>query len=292
MMVAMINRELGWSWQGQNVVLGMDEAGNGPPVLFLPALSSISTRREMKPLMDCLTPRFRTISVDWPGFGTKPRPPVSWTPGALLGFLDYLIKTIGVRLHGIVAAGHAASYVLHHVSSHPSVVDRVVLIAPTWRGPLPTMAGGHRPLFAKIRRAVESPLFGPLLYRANVNPLMIRMMAAGHVYSDKDWLSGDRLQEKRMVTEAENARFASAGFVTGALDLVMSRTDFLHLAANINMPIQVVYGSETPRRSRAEIEALSALPGVQMVCLKKGKLSLYEEFPDQVAHPVQLFLAQ
>src|SRR6266536_3604044 len=214
MMVAMISRELHWSWQGQNVVLGMDEAGCGPPVLLLPALSSISTRDEMRPLADRLTPQFRTISVDWPGFGTKPRPPVRWTPDALLAFLDYLIKTIGGRLHGVVAAGHAATYVLYYVSSHLSVVDRIVLIAPTWRGPLPTMAGGHRPLFAKIRRAVESRLFGPLLYRINVNPLMMRMMVAGHVYSDKNWLSG-----KGAVAELVGIE---GGVVSGVINLESS----------------------------------------------------------------------
>jgi hypothetical protein len=72
----------------------------------------------------------------------------------------------------------------------------------------------------------------------------------------------------------------------------MLRDDFLHLATNINMQILLIYGSETPRRSRAEMEALATLPGVQTVCLEKGKLSLYEEFPDQVAHYVQLFLAK
>jgi pimeloyl-ACP methyl ester carboxylesterase len=177
-------------------VLGMDEAGSGPPVLLLPALSSISTRCEMQPFMDRLTPQFRLISVDWPGFGTKPRPPVSWTPDSLLAFLAFVIQTTGGRLHTIVAAGHAATYALHYVSSHPGVVNRIVLIAPTWRGPLPTTVGGHRPLFAKIRRAVESRLFGPLLYRINVNPLMIKMMVPRHVYSDKNLLSGRHLSKK------------------------------------------------------------------------------------------------
>jgi pimeloyl-ACP methyl ester carboxylesterase len=282
--------ELGWTWSSHKIRLGMDQVGEGPSVLFLPALSSVSTRTEMKPLIGLLSSRFRTISIDWPGFGTGPRPAVSWTPDAMVSFLDYAVETLGGCFHSIVAAGHSATYTLNHVSKHPGSVDKLVLLAPTWRGPLPTMAGGQRPLFAKIKRSVESRFVGPILYRLNVNPLMVRMMVAGHVYSNKNWLSGTRLEEKRDVTEGANARFGSAAFVTGGLDLVASRSEFLALAEKVVAPILLVYGAETPSRSRAEMEALSKVRGVQTVRLEKGKLSIYEEFPDQVANEVRRFL--
>jgi hypothetical protein len=38
-----------WSWQGKAVSVGVTRAGAGPVVLMLPALSSISTRHEMRP---------------------------------------------------------------------------------------------------------------------------------------------------------------------------------------------------------------------------------------------------
>ena len=67
-------RDLRWSWHGHEIVLGLDEAGSGPLVLLLPALSSISTRSEMRPLMKRLASHFHAVSIDWPGFGTHPRP--------------------------------------------------------------------------------------------------------------------------------------------------------------------------------------------------------------------------
>lgn len=45
-----------WDAAGQKITLGLDEAGEGPTVLLLPALSSISTRREMRRLMAELAP--------------------------------------------------------------------------------------------------------------------------------------------------------------------------------------------------------------------------------------------
>jgi len=246
----------------------------------------------MYPLMERLASQFRVITIDWPGFGTNPRPGVSWTPNALSAFLDHVFRDVVRDPHGVVAAGHAATYVLHHAAQHPGTIGRAALIAPTWRGPLPTMAGGQRPFFQTIRRAVEAPGLGPLLYRLNVNPFVVRKMVAGHVYSDPGWLTQERLTEKRRIIDAPGARFASAAFVTGALDRIATREEFLALAERAAVPVLVVYGAETPPRSRAEIEALAALPAVQAVRLSRGKLSVHEDFPDEVTSAIRAFLLQ
>lgn len=272
-------------------MLGLDEAGDGALVLLLPALSSISTRGEMRPLMERLASQFRVVAIDWPGFGTRSRPNVRWTPDALSTFLEHVLEQVVGRPHGIVAAGHAASYVLDCASRRSGITDRLVLIAPTWRGPLPTVAGGERPFFAKIRSAIEMPGIGSLLYRLNVNSFVVGKMVAGHVYSDSTWLSGERLIQKRQVLDAPGARFASAAFVTGALDRTSSRADFLALAARAAVPIFLIYGAETPSRSRAEMDALAAVPGVRTERLPRGKLSVHEEFPDEVASFVGPFLS-
>jgi hypothetical protein len=57
-------RDFQWSGQGQHLVLGLDEAGDGALVLVLPALSSISTRGEMRPLMERLVSQFRVVTID------------------------------------------------------------------------------------------------------------------------------------------------------------------------------------------------------------------------------------
>jgi pimeloyl-ACP methyl ester carboxylesterase len=287
----MITRELRWAWQGRAMALGLDEAGSGPLLLLLPALSSISTRSEMHPLMERLAAQFRVVALDWPGFGTAPRPHLRWTPDVLSAFLEHALGALGGRPHGVVAAGHAAAYVLHHAARHAGFTDRIALLAPTWRGPLPTMAGGDRPLFAKIRRLIELPGLGHVLYRLNVSAFVIRRMVAGHVYSDPAWLSGERLTEKRKVTAGRGSRFASVAFVTGGLDRVASRGEFLDLARRAGAPILLVLGGETPRRSLAEMEALTALPGVAIVRLARGKLSVHEEFPDEVVAALRPFLA-
>jgi hypothetical protein len=52
-------RTIGFTSEGTEVALGMDEAGRGRSVVLLPALSSISTCAEMQLLFDRLAPAFR-----------------------------------------------------------------------------------------------------------------------------------------------------------------------------------------------------------------------------------------
>jgi pimeloyl-ACP methyl ester carboxylesterase len=283
---------LTWTWRGETIELGLDWSGQGPAVLLLPTLSSISTRREMQPLQQRLSSNYRTVAIDWPGFGDRPRPPLDWTPEAYRAFLTYIFGTVLPLPYAVVAAGHGATYVLAHAGAHPRSLQRLVLIAPTWRGPLPTMMNGHRPFFDRICRMVDRPVLGPLLYTLNVNRIVVRRMAAGHVYLDPAWPSDERLKEKLAVTRARGARHASVRFVTGALDPVASREQFLDLARRAALPVLTVYGMQTPVRSRAEMEALVALPGMRSACLSRGKLGLHEEFPEEVAQAIEPFVTE
>ena len=129
------------------------------------------------------------------------------------------------------------------------------------------MMNGNRPFFDRLCRIVDLPILGPLLYRLNVNTFMVRRMAAGHVYADPAWLCGERLRDKLAVTRADGARFSSVRFVTGALDPVATRDQFLDLARRIRVPMLIVYGAQSPSRSREEMEALIAIAGVRtLVC--------------------------
>jgi pimeloyl-ACP methyl ester carboxylesterase len=288
----MTSTTLEWSWRGKTIRLGADASGNGPKVLLLPALSSISTRREMRPLQERLSARYSTLAVDWPGFGDAPRPQVDWTPEAYDAFLAYLLTSVMPHPHAVIAAGHAATYVLANAATAPAQPTRLVLIAPTWRGPLPTMAGGHRPFFDRLCRLVDRAAIGPLIYRLNVNPFVVRRMGAGHVYSDPAFLNEERLRQKLAVVRAEGARFASVRFVTGRLDPLASREAFLDAARRAGAPILLVYGADAPPKSRAEMEALAAVPGVRTARLPRGKLSVHEEFPDATISAIEPFLAE
>lgn len=279
-----------WMTDGKPVQIGLTRAGTGPGLLLLPALSSISTRAEMRPLQERLAAQYATVAVDWPGFGTLPRPKVDWRPDLYRDFLRFVLAGI-IRPEVTVAAGHATGYALAQAADDPVSTGRLVLLAPTWRGPLPTMTGKRMGLFKALSRGVDLPVAGAAFYRLNVNGPVIGMMARGHVYSDPAWLTGDRMAAKRAVTEASGARYASVRFVAGELDPFLTREAWLDAARHLPGKIAVLYAEGTPRKSRADMAFLASLKNVSATVLPRGKLSFYEEYPDDTAKAVLNALA-
>lgn len=278
-----------WVFDGVSVEHGLTEMGSGPTVLLLPALSSISTREEMVPLQRLLGSSFRTVSVDWPGFGDLPRPKANWRPETYRAFLRHLAEE-RIRPQATIAAGHAAGYALAQAAETAGSLGPLSLVSPTWRGPLPTMFGRRLPLFALMARGVDIPVAGAAFYRLNVNRPVIGLMMRGHVYENPALVTPDFMAAKLRVTEAPGARYASFRFVTGELDLFHEREAMLAAARAAGVPVQVVRGAKVPRKSGAEMAALAALPEVEAADLTVGKLSVYEEHADAVAPAVADFL--
>lgn len=273
---------ISWEADGEPMSIGLTRFGSGPALLLLPALSSISTRAEMRPLQERLGERFATLAIDWPGFGVLPRPKIAWRPELYRAFLRFTLTEI-IQPTATVAAGHAAGYALGQAAETPGALGRPCLLSPTWRGPLPTMTGRRMGVFRALARAVDPPVVGAALYRLNINRPVINMMARGHVYADPSWLTPERMAEKRAVTDAPGARHSSFRFVSGALDPFLDRASFLDAATRAGEDVLMLQGRDTPPKSKAEMDALAALPNVTPVAMPKGKLSFYEEFPDETA---------
>lgn len=286
----LIDDSFAWPWHGRDMRVGLTSVGRGPTVLMLPAPSSISSRAEMKPLQIALADRFRTIAVDLPGFGADPKDPEAWSPATYRQFVSDILEAFPV--HGTVAVGHTATYLLGHVVRAPGSAGRVCLIAPTWRGPLPTMLGRRPKVLPAIARLADIPVLGSLVYRTNVNRWTIRMMANGHVYADRGWLAGDRLAAKLAVTNSTGARHGSVRFVCGALDPVRSTEEFLSLAARLADDVLVICGSSSPRRSMAEMQQFGKAARVRCVSIERGKLGVHEEFPAETAAALLPFLCE
>jgi pimeloyl-ACP methyl ester carboxylesterase len=262
----------------------------GETVLLLPAFSTVSTRDEMRPLAERLAPDFRTIAPDWPGFGSGRHPRLRHGPGLHLAFLRAFLDRVVAGPAAVVAAGHAAGYALALARSKPGAWSRIALVVPTWRGPLPTMMGGYRPLQDCVRTALRLPGIGHGIYRLNVARPVIAAMYRRHVYADQGRITPAFVADKPKVARRRGGRFGSAAFITGALDPVRDRGTFLSLAGPPAAPTLVLYGADTPPKSLAEMEALARVPGIDAHRLAAGSLGLHEESPDAVAEVLRPFL--
>lgn len=270
----------GVEWRTDYDLIGDDTSMDA---LLLPAPSSVSTRTEMYGLARHLKRDFRCIVVDWPGFGGVRGPQAELTPNVLREFLETFVGTVVRRPALLIAAGHSAAYAMSAARAHPHVFTHILLTAPTWRGPLPTAMGDNRrPLWSAIRRWIERPVVGPLIYKLNVNRVVVRRMLKAHVYADPSFITPELLSDKTRITERPRARFATAAFVTGGLDLVHERASFHRLfAPSPAARVKVLIGDSTPTKSRAEMDALVKLHGVESE-IAPGSLALHEEFPEAV----------
>lgn len=293
------HRRYRWSDGGRHVEIAIRDSGEpGPAWLLLPALSTISSRSEWEPFCEALLdsclrnrdPLPRLIRVDWPGFGESERPRLAYGAELLARFLSALRREVCPSDCGLIAAGHAASIALLASERHGLAFREWVFVAPTWRGPLPTMAGRRSRAFSAIRSLVEAPLLGPLLYRLNTTRGMLGWMSRRHVDVGGPGLSPEGLAKRQSISRQPGARFASAAFVTGGLDPYDTPEGWLAAARALQSPLTVVIADQSPAKSMAEMQALAAV--ADRTLHLPGRLGAHGECGRQLAAALLLASAR
>lgn len=282
-------REFQWNWKGKPVTAVYEVLGAGKPILLLPAFSTISTRSEMEELAHSLAANYQVFSLDWIGFGQSARPAINYTPAVYHAFLrDFVRKTFSEPVV-VIAAGHAAGYVMELAQKQPAPWSWVVLTAPTWRGPLPTAMGEHRKFYRFLKFLVSTPVLGQILYLLNTLPAFLGWMMRRHVYADPQNVTPGLLRQKWRTTQKRGARFASAAFVTGALDPIQTHAEWLNWFQPLPVPVLMAIGEQTPPKSRAEMEIPALFSAVQVYRMP-GSLGLHEEYPKELLDGILPFL--
>ena len=275
-----------WVWQNQSYRVAYEVRGEGAPILLLPAFSTVSTRSEMRGIAEQLAPHFQLIAMDWLGFGQSDRPALDYQPIFYCQLLQDFVRARFDQPVAVIAAGHAAGYAMQVAGQNPW--SKMVLVVPTWKGPLRVMGASSR-IRDAVRELVRSPGIGQALYKLNTTTAFLKFMYRQHVYVDANKLTPDFMQQKYQITQQPGARFAPAAFVTGTLDPMASHEEFLQIGRSLCVPTMVVIGEQSPTQSIAEMAALAELPNVQSVCLP-GSLGLHEEYASEVAAFVLPFL--
>ena len=279
-----------WRWEKRAISIAYETLGEGSPVLLLPALSTISSRDEMRELGQLLSVNHKVYILDWVGFGESDRPKIKYEPKVFRGLLRSFVRETFSEPIVVMAAGHSAGYVMDLVAEAPNPWSWVVLLAPTWRGPLPSMMGeAKRKSYRMVQRLINLPIVGQFLYWTNTTTPFLMFMMKRHVYGNADHITPDVLRSKRKITQVRGARFGSAAFVTGALDPVRSSEDWLKYFQPLRLPVLMVIGEQMPPKSRKEDEIVANFSGVQVV-RTPGSLSLHEEYPETVFAEISPFL--
>ena len=128
-----------WNFLDKQYQIVYETIGEGNPVLLLPAFSTVSSRTEMKGIANRLATQYRVTVLDWLGFGESQCPPVDYNPALFQQLLGDFIKSVSESSIILIAAGHASGYALKFAKDNSDLISQLILIAPTWQGPLRVM---------------------------------------------------------------------------------------------------------------------------------------------------------
>ena len=277
-----------WNYSDKQYQVVYETIGEGKPLLLLPAFSTVSSRTEMKDIANLLATTYQVTVLDWLGFGESQCPSVDYNPTLFQQLLVDFIKSVFNSPIILIPAGHASGYALNFAQDNPDIISQLILIAPTWQGPLRVM-GLPDGVRNGVKNLVRSPAIRQGLYYLNTTPSFLRLMYKRHVYVDESKLTPEFIAQKHQITSKPGARYAPAAFVTGAIDPVANREEFLQLIESVSMPVSIILAENAPPKSKAEMETMAELDKVQTVRLT-GTLGISEEYPEAVTEAIQNFL--
>ncbi|KAH7683974.1 alpha/beta-Hydrolases protein [Dioscorea alata] len=305
-----------WQWRFQDNAVNVyyeehkeGGASNAKNILMIPTISDVSTVEEWRMVAkDIVTRKGETdwhiTIVDWPGLGYSDRPPLNYTADVMENFLiqfmnasDSPVKNLGGDLI-VVGGGHAATLALQAAGKGLIKPSAIAAVAPTWAGPLPIVFGRSSDMesrYGLLRGTLRAPAVGWMMYNVLVsNEKAIQSQYKSHVYADPNNVTSSIVESRFALTKRKGARFVPAAFLTGLLDPVRSREDFLSLFAELDgkVPVLVVSTTSSPKRSKAEMDALREAKGVTKFVEVPGALLPQEEYPLTVADELYKFLQE
>ncbi|EXB44683.1 hypothetical protein L484_015940 [Morus notabilis] len=305
-----------WQWRFKdnkiNIYYEEHEGKGGDSsknILLVPTISDVSTVEEWRSVARDIVQRdgkvnWRATIVDWPGLGYSDRPKIDYNADLMEKFLvDFINASDGPISSSaddlvVFGGGHAATITIRAVKKGLLKPKGIAAIAPTWAGPLPIVFGRDSSMetrYGLLRGTLRAPAVGWMMYNMLVsNEKAIESQYKSHVYADPENVTPGIIESRYALTKREGARYAPAAFLTGLLDPVQSREEFLKLFADIEgkVPVVVVSTDGSPKRSKAEMEALRGVKGVSKFVKVPGALLPQEEYPLLVAEELYQFLQE
>lgn len=128
------------------------ERGEGPPVVVLHGWGG--RVESMWPVIECLSPSWRVVAVDLPGFGESPVPAGVWGTADYAHFISDLLAELGIERAHFVGHSFGAKTCLYLAASRADCVDKLVLVGSSGLTSAPTMKVRAKRALSKSARIV------------------------------------------------------------------------------------------------------------------------------------------
>lgn len=280
-------------------------------LLLIPTISDVSTVEEWRIVAKEIVERdenvnYKATIVDWPGLGYSDRPKLDYTADVMEKFLVDLVNSPDGPISSgnsendfvLFGGGHAATIAVRAAKKGLVKPAAIAAVAPTWAGPLPIVFGRDSNMetrYGLLRGTLRAPALGWMMYNVLVsNEKSIQSQYKSHVYADPENVTPSIIERRYELTKRKGARYVPAAFLTGLLDPVKSREEFIELFSALEgrIPVLVVSTRNAPKRSKAEMEALRGAKGVSKFIEVGGALLPQEEYPNIIAEELHKFLQE
>ncbi|EYU24376.1 hypothetical protein ABFS82_04G157800 [Erythranthe guttata] len=308
-----------WKFEGNSVNIHFErlESDGGAAdrprknILMVPTISDVSTVEEWRLVAEEIVGKNGGVNwsatiVDWPGLGYSDRPKLDYNADVMERFLVDFVSSADSPISSFVTdeeyvvfgGGHAATIAARATKKGFLKPKAIAAVAPTWAGPLPIVFGRDSSMetrYGLLRGTMRAPAVGWMMYNFLVsNEKAIRSQYKSHVYADPENVTPSIIESRYALTKQKGARYVPAAFLTGLLDPVNSREEFLEIFAGLDgvTPVLVMSAFGAPKRSKAEMEALRGAKGVREFVEVPGALLPQEEYPKVVAEELYRFLLE
>uniref|UniRef100_A0A5B7BF98 AB hydrolase-1 domain-containing protein n=1 Tax=Davidia involucrata TaxID=16924 RepID=A0A5B7BF98_DAVIN len=305
-----------WQWRFNANPIGIYyeeyEKENTVPtknILMIPTISDVSTVEEWRLVAKDIVQRdgkvnWRVTIVDWPGLGYSDRVKLDYNADVMEKFLVDFINAPDSPVNSsendlvVFGGGHASTITVRAAKKGLVKPTAIAAVAPTWAGPLPIVFGRDSNMetrYGLLRGTLRAPAVGWMMYNMLVsNEKAIQSQYKSHVYADPENVTPSIVESRYALTKQKGARYVPAAFLTGLLDPVKSREEFLELFAGLEgrIPVLAMSTAGAPKRSKAEMEALREAKGVSKFVEVPGALLPQEEYPNIVAEELYRFLQE
>ncbi|MGH7459105.1 MAG: alpha/beta fold hydrolase [Longimicrobiaceae bacterium] len=276
-------------WRGLYYGYYSHPGQGGRPLLFLHAVSGVSSAHEMRPLVQRLSRRLGdrpSYVLEWLGFGHSDRPDTEYTPELFEEQLEHFLERIvatGSDGADVVGLSMGASYAASLAGRRPDLIHCLVAIEPAGLGAEPKQIGPGWGRLLFTLPGVQRAFFDRWS-----KPAALREFVRDNIFTPEFGVPDDFV-----VYAAESARVEGASrpfddFLSGRLHPDGAPGSF----ARLRQPLLVIHGTVANRRfeSYRELPDLESRPNATVIPLSTGALPHWER-PDEVAGEIESFLA-
>lgn len=257
--------------------------GSGKPILLIHDLNTASSGYEWHKLTRHLSKTNTVYTIDLLGCGRSHQPDITYTNYLYVQMITDFIKHIIGEKTDVVASGLSSSFVLMACHNDDTIIDKIVMIAPS---SLTSLAKTATPNTKTIKILLNTPVIGTLIYNILFSKEKLKADLEKRYFYNSDKLN-DHLID--VCHEAAHAR--GSKYLFSSLKGCYVNANISQCLPTLDNSIFIITGDSNVESSNlAAKQYQNAIPSIEIVNIEKSLLVPQLEQPEEFLKQLQILL--